>query len=318
MKLFFHVGLPRTGTTTLQSSFFQHDPRFLGKLRESERTSLSSERDELSREIVDIVNLSKINTPQHSIEKTKDWMDNVRQLLDNPDAVIVSNENLMAWNTTSARSDPWPFRKKTPQSISGPHPLVEWLRICEHSVFGRGDVKIFLVTRPLDEWLASVYAKNSRNHVIANQRDFEKTAQGLIVESRSDLKLEKIINDLKAILSQDNLLVTDMSSLFGDDGELESLRAFFAIDHSIKLADLNRKNSYSDGVKFLIRKPSNLVLPKSNPHQKHRILSLLQELEVAALELLLRATRVRSAYITSTPGLKNIIRDLGGSEDGWR
>ena len=65
MRLFLHIGLPRTGTTTLQTKLFQKDKIYY-KVKEIERKEVLKDLDALSREFVEIVNLANINPTKHT------------------------------------------------------------------------------------------------------------------------------------------------------------------------------------------------------------------------------------------------------------
>ena len=99
-----HIG-PRTGTTTLQTKLFQKDKKFIGKVKEIERKEVSKDLDALSREFVEIVNLANINPTKVTYERTKAWKINFTRTYGDID-VLISDENIFAWNTTSKLNDP--------------------------------------------------------------------------------------------------------------------------------------------------------------------------------------------------------------------
>jgi hypothetical protein len=293
MKLYLHCGLPRTGTTTIQSHLFQHNANFLGKVRASERTNLSQVRDKMSREFVEIVNLANLVSPEKSLKVTLNWLERYKSNFGCTDCVI-SNEDLFAWNTTESLNDPWPLHKIAPQNLKGTHPLVTWLSVAGLKVFGAENLFVSLVTRDMSSWLASLYAKNSRNYLIANQNDFQSRVRLLKREGRIDMDITLIFGQINNLLGAENTYCCAMSQLFENKESITQFSAFHNVRIDMSNIELPKTNSYQAEEGFKIRTPPNIVFKKKFSNRYYKALG---NIEVKLVQSACKFLNLRDNFI---------------------
>ena len=300
MRLFLHIGLPRTGTTTLQTKLFQKDKKFIGKVKEIEEKEVSKDLDALSREFVEIVNLANINPTKVTYERTKAWKINFTHTYGDID-VLESDENIFAWNTTSKLNDPWPMRKIVIENLQGRHPFINWLQVCAN-IFPPDDIKVCFITRNFSTWIASLYSKNSRNYMIANQKDFDGICRQLLSEKRIDVDLSSFYKDLMDILGRDRVFISDMNELYRNNSKFQNFLDFLEIRIDNKPGLLPRTNSYRDGENFKIRPAPNFLFKNSDKSASY-LIKFIGYIESKVATLLLRLAGFRSEVISVPPDL---------------
>ncbi|MDN3517870.1 hypothetical protein QWY84_09625 [Aquisalimonas lutea] len=182
MDLILHIGLPKTGTTTIQRALLdEHSGSFVprGKRNPDDPDTLAH-----------AVGEKDTGPPERSTERlhrAQRWAHEIRDQAQRHDpalrTVVISQEALCDWR---ARGRP----HRLPISMSdwskrslrreGNPPIVDFLKLWKDEIWPWGRVRVIFTVRNQPEWLASLYAQLSDRIVRPSQKDFERRVYSLI------------------------------------------------------------------------------------------------------------------------------------------
>ena len=201
MDLIIHIGLGKTGTTTLQKEHFVEIPGYLGRpelfgqrgrgggLNEAFLASCSGEDVDLVR-----------------------WRESVLEVFagDLPDKVIISNERLEYWTQDGSGFSPVVHLLSDGGRVvrSGPHPIVNFIRDRVVPIWKPlGAVKVLVTLRNQFDWLGSHYAQVSNRIIGASQADFERQVRRIIRSGDTYLDFAARVGALRDAVGADDVTV---------------------------------------------------------------------------------------------------------------
>jgi len=220
MDLNLHIGLPKTGTTTIQEHFLACTSGYLGinskgKCLLSDRKVLKEFRDLATRHR--FLSRDKV---QHGVDK---WVQLVTSLAAKKGpfpSLSLSMEGMSRWYLYDQSETRWPVHE-TGAKIQGfervrPLPAAEFIGSYLLPAWQPwGEVKVLLILRNQADWLASLYAELSHGIAGAGQRDFEAQVTSIINKNDPAIDWWGFIQDLRSVVGDDNVKVL----LFEDIGE---------------------------------------------------------------------------------------------------
>jgi hypothetical protein len=209
MDLLLHVGLMKTGTTTLQKLVFPAVPGYLGSLPQYD----FNHRDAgLGQQFIQFLAGRTVDVER--------WRDEACSAVEGTgaDTIIVSRETLTRWSDRGSWHVPVSGRfgdlSRPPRR--SPHPLIAFLRghvlPAWESV---GAVRTLVTLRNQSDWLASLYAQVSDRIIRASQEDFEARVARLVAGRDAYLDYAALIEDLDHLVGRDAshvLLLEDMGT----------------------------------------------------------------------------------------------------------
>lgn len=207
MNLIIHIGLPKTGTTTLQEHVLAGKPGYLGKSKKNEnlidnKTLLSFKekfvqhrfliRDEVRRS----TNLF-VDTILSQPTKQNDSC-----------AFLWSAEGLCKWYSGN---DGYPVGSKTKEEglRERPMPFIEFISDYLKPAWNRhgGAVQVVVTLRNQADYLASLYAHNSKKLRNASQEDFEAQVKDLLSKDDPSINWDGLVEDLEEAVGRNRLTV---------------------------------------------------------------------------------------------------------------
>jgi len=251
LQLVLHVGLPKAASTFMQYSVF-HSTDTLEYIHARKKTPIERALIAYNRD---------------SGAKVKRRLK--LRLADLPARnVLISNESICMkpW-------EPWLDQGPTPESFCAGLYLLE--------KYGR-EVRVIIVIRRQDQWLASRYAESAKTDESFSTEDFERRVNDLC-ERSSDLGALKwldysdMLNRLQQRLGEQNLLVLPMERIVRDHhGLIAELEAFLGVSGWTafyeKQGIVKKKNALSLGENVWRMRRRETTLSLSEETQK-RILS---------------------------------------------
>jgi hypothetical protein len=156
-RIVLHVGLPKTGTTTLQNNFFPHLEVSPGVFAD-----LSKFQPEAYHRFIDIFHGfargSHGNLVNRAAERLKNWGASLR--FSNCPIQIISLEGLSQWRSPTWDSAAWPTQHAiNSKARLGQHPLVSFLDIVSKSLPDGVELSTVLTLRNQSDWLGSLAAE---------------------------------------------------------------------------------------------------------------------------------------------------------------
>ena len=182
--LVIHIGLPKTGTTTIQHRCLAGEPHFLGKDKSAPGRWHAEHPVRALRERVFHYYFGSEGDATASAEA---WIERVRQLpalREDPSSVIISDEVLAWWPTDPFFTTTEAFRRSSLRRAGVERhpvpPVAAYLRDVLRSAWRFGSIRVLLTVRSQPEWLASLYAQVSGLIRNAGTADFERQVRSLM------------------------------------------------------------------------------------------------------------------------------------------
>lgn len=212
MDLILHIGLGKTGTTTLQQRHFIALPGYLGRPELFGQRGRGAGLDVLSR-----------RAKQGAEVDLDAWRATVLQRLTDAGAgdaerVVISQERLAGWSQDGSAFSPITGRLSDAGRTArrGPHPFAAFVR--EHVVPAwaeHGDVRVLITLRNQYDWLCSHYAQLSNRIIGASQSDFEQQVQRILASDDAYLDFASLVDAFGSAVGQERvsvLLLEDIAS----------------------------------------------------------------------------------------------------------
>ena len=209
MDLLLHIGLGKTGTTTLQQEHFIGLPGYLG------RRELFGQRGRGGR--LEQVFLAARQGQPVDLEA---WRSDVLRAFRGapPDQIVISQERLVQWTERGSGFSPIVGLLSDGGRIrrSGSHPIAAFVR--DHVVPAwepLGRVKVLVTLRNQFDWLCSHYAQLSNRIIGASQADFTRQVERIVRTGDPYLDFASLIDALRGAVGTDHvtaLLLEDIGS----------------------------------------------------------------------------------------------------------
>lgn len=202
-EFIFHIGLPKTGTTTLQKQVFSNLPYYVGKHHadhaepDLSKAALNAVAHGRTHEAIDFIAGA---VQKHSSEK------------------MLLSEEIFAQMNARDHSRRWPISKR--QNLASLRnadelPVISMIRqLSQHSELAQG-FKILITLRNQPDWLASIYAQESSYNRKAGQADFEEKVNQLLESSNPYLDWSRLVKNTENLVGRENvctLLIENMNS----------------------------------------------------------------------------------------------------------
>jgi hypothetical protein len=200
VDLVLHVGLMKTGTTTLQKHVFPQVPGYVGRLPEY---PFDNRDAGLGREYVRFLEGGPVDISR--------WRDEVLRAPWDADvsSIVVSRETLTRWTNMGSWHVPMTGRLGDygRPSRRSPHPLLNFLRQEVIPAWDVGRVRIIVTLRNQTDMLASLYAQMSNRILSASQRDFEHQVNLILSTKDAYLDFAELIEGLQRTVEDDAVTV---------------------------------------------------------------------------------------------------------------
>lgn len=167
--LTLHVGLPKTGTTTLQREVF---PEFRGYVCGTESSGRSGDLAQQMLRLYQVKGAHRDWSTDDWRSEVTDWWTQARETSEGP--LLVSLEGLFRW-FDPVTGMPWPLMgdgEERWSSRHGYHPLIDFV-LALQTALGDCRIRIALTVRSQAAFMASHYAQISYRVLAPSQRDFQ-------------------------------------------------------------------------------------------------------------------------------------------------
>lgn len=210
-ELVLHIGLPKSGSTTIQERLLALLPGNLGEPRTDEWSRI------LRR---DLVALLKQPRSGRDLEAGAiDWIRTLDRVVPRADAVqdrLVFSEEMLTRPSFYFRTP------STPRYVDNIHPVVTVIgaiRRCSIDRFSR--VRVLICLRRQDQFLASYYAQSSNRLPFAGQADFERRVIRLLqddsLQGRRYLDWASLVQQLWSVVGRENVQVVFLENMATDE-----------------------------------------------------------------------------------------------------
>jgi hypothetical protein len=201
LDLILHVGLSKTGTSTLQFKHFIDYPGYLG-------------RDELLGKRNRDGGLYKLFLKRHRgmAVDLEPWRDKLVHLgrSHNLSRILASEENLSHWEFEGSSYYPISGRigDQVRPARRGPHPIIEFVRSVIMPVWEpHGVVSVIVTLRNQFDWLGSRYAQSSKTILSASQSDFDRQVRRVVEGSDAYLDFAALVDGLDGAIGRERVTV---------------------------------------------------------------------------------------------------------------
>ncbi|NBC48839.1 MAG: glycosyltransferase, partial [Gammaproteobacteria bacterium] len=232
-----HIGMYRTGTTTLQEHFFSNQPGYFGR---SKKKYGGWGYDDSSRLLLQAAQ----DCNNDSIER---WLTSARERnqASGVPRFVFSNEALIS----PVERHIFPFQHQfTGDDDRLTSPIFEFLRKLKTGALAAQELKLLFVVRNQADWLHSYYARVSDRVVGASQADFELQVEQILAQSAFWLDWSLWVSQLDALLGREHVCVLAMETM-GERRFWDQLCAFSGCveDFSVMENGLKENVSAIDG-----------------------------------------------------------------------
>lgn len=194
------VGLPKTGTTTLQRDVF---PEFSGYVCGTESRGPSKERAESLHQLYQVKGGHRDWTSTSWREAAAEWSQTASAVAPGP--LLVSLEGLFRWFDPHSRQ-PWPLMghgRNRNSSRVGRHPLVNFLAHFQDAAPNL-QIRVIFTIRNQPDFMGSLYAQLSYRMRSPSQKDMERKVRHLASRKDPFFDWSTTIRDIEGVVGVDN------------------------------------------------------------------------------------------------------------------
>ena len=207
--LVIHVGLPKTGTTTLQRRFFKDNINYFG---------IGAKRgDGLADELLDLFLDYSLGKSIHGAALK--WKANVLGALSERGAgsmpVLISSEFFFEGHINEVPE--FPLVKPCEYSEQTVPKLIGFVDYINRDIWV-GKVKVIVTFRDEIEWLASKYVQASNKILFASQSDFERRMQ-IFMSSKNQFWIDWMawLECFAGVLGEDNVVALSQKEISNEE-----------------------------------------------------------------------------------------------------
>lgn len=322
--LILHIGLPKTGTTSIQSQFFAGRINYLGQ--DSQNRCISSSNTE-AKELRKLLKDFLWKSFRHNEKQAHYWAHRCSELLQTsfissenwPHTVILSDENLSKWPSSLYKGSYFPIvsglLNKSDFKRYRPAPIIRLLRDHGQTLWPFGKIRVVITIRNQADWLASLYSQESDKISNASNVDFEKQVKKIISTDDPYLHWLYWIEDLEYVLGDEKLLVLPIeemhTSKFWMDFEC------FLGTHSFTYVDFNHftdkfenigKGHYPDSWKIKSLNVRRSISQDQKINHKFDLFLFVKKLDFIHFFISFQASKNRDSLLYLDDKLKNSIK----------
>jgi len=225
--LAFHIGMPKTATTTLQTHVFPALPSYVGKHYGKTGQDARSEHDfhfQARRRALGFTRWEK---------ELEDWIAGLRA--SGLREVFFSDESLSSW-TDGEHTARWPFLEEWRAGTrTRPHPVVRFLEHARGCVGEDTEVRVILTVRNQADFMGSLYAQVQPFLQDPGQGDFDRKVAELLSCDDPFFDFAALTEELDATVGSANCLVL----LFEDGVDVNARRILGFLGVSPDIAPLS-------------------------------------------------------------------------------
>lgn len=248
--LFLHIGLSKTGTTTLQNDFFCHYTNYFGRIQNRKHAKTSHV---YIYELRRILNLIYKNKDYHV--STCNWIENVlaykNKYLKDSNSIIISDEALSGIGHPFALKSLFHYTKiyNRFNIHKSKLPICEALSIFSQYYWTFGNVRVILTLRNQAEWLASFYAQKTALLLRPSQDKFIKFINNTMQHKAQPLDWSRWISELQTAVGKDNvcpLLIEDINTTYYWNKLTEFLNKSKQKNNNLYSINFQKRNTRGD------------------------------------------------------------------------
>lgn len=207
--LIIHIGLSKTGTTTIQKKVLQSFPGYIGRKEDNDDDVFRQEFSAL--------------TPSDSLQQweknIKLWADRLIQHKEQkyPEAekLIISDENLSRITPNGRPQRPIGPDTNNLWGIKDRHPIVKHLAKLREGLWPYGETKVLFTIRNQPDWLGSTYAQSSHMMRKPSQKDFEGQVRRVLETGDNYIDWSSWIDELEHAVGSQNVGILLMEEMAG-------------------------------------------------------------------------------------------------------
>ncbi len=258
-----HIGMPKTGTTSLERHVYPNATGYLGRsYGEGGRHQPSPAED-----LFDIyrTSWSESDVGPALVAWSRPHLEH--------ESLLVANEMLTLWGHAGQESQFHPLSDYSHESgfrRTGAHPVAQFLEHLQVALPADWSLRVLLTLRGQTTMLASQYAQESGGMQAASQADFEAKVQRIVREADAYYDYANLIRSLQSVVSTEHLAVGLI-----EDGLVGIVRAVREFNPSVPskfetdVERLPRENVRSTGSGWPLR-PRRLGVAMSGPTSRLR------------------------------------------------
>lgn len=208
MDLILHIGLGKTGTTTIQEEALADYPNYLGRSINKENIFGNNACEELYRL------LKKFRKGEQVKESCSNWVGNIKSFKDEKkitaNNIIISYEYLSSNYLNKITNFPYLDRLYKPEGVLPVASFINYLS----THWDIGKVRVLLTLRNQPDWMASKYAQHSNRILNASQKDFEQRISKLIDSGDTTfMNFYRWYSDLQKVVGKEHMCVLLMENM---------------------------------------------------------------------------------------------------------
>ncbi len=234
LNLVLHIGLHKSGTSTIQERLFAGRDNYLG--RSGDNRCLSGSL----REVHDLQRVVGVRRRTRGTDTSgREWARRVRDLHAasgiKRDTLILSDEGLSRTGLLADGGFPfvgWPFSRRSAR-FDRDAPVLSFLERFARDVWQPGAVRVLLTVRSQPAYLASQYAQLSNWIPRASQADFERQVRALIDSGDGYIDWSAWVERLWSAVGPENTCVLPLEAM--DSAEYwRTLLAFTGLEADVQ------------------------------------------------------------------------------------
>ncbi len=209
MDLILHIGMPKTGTTSLQENLLAHNPYYIGKCKK--KRYLKSRSNAL-KPLKEMAVEFDLFSSKGLDKRLNDWFQRINGYANYKNGVpslSISKEELTEWPSQGYRDKrPVGLVSKNAGARERPIPIAAFLREILVPFWSHwGSVRVAITFREQSSYLASLYSQASDRLREAGQSDFQRQVEDLIHHEDPSINWHSIVQDLEWAVGKENVEV---------------------------------------------------------------------------------------------------------------
>ena len=314
--LVIHIGLPKTGTTSLQNKVFAYLPNYLGI---SQTYNFLHDRRFDCHKLLDI--FTKFSKGRKVDDDILKWMHKVKEINTGSTStcnnLILSNEYFFEGYLNYIPE--FPLVKYRKRKYKGLIPIVQFISKLSE-LWSDGNVRVILTLRNQPEWIASKYSQATNKILGASQKDFEKRIDNFIgISDPIWADWSEWVRQLQSIAGENNvcvLLIEEMGvvNFWRELGQFLEVDLFQYNDY-LKNKQLQNVKRTTNNIWSIQRFRTSKALEKKWPQRSLKcfryptLASLRRADQIVSPIITTLITRKRNEYICLTEDLRQKISD---------